>query len=72
MAAIKQLHRLDIGSDRKGREADESQKISKEKLLFQSGGIIQSFSEIRTTNEIDPVTGEKKYKFFGKKWLPRI
>ena len=64
MAAIKQLHRLDKGSDRKGREADESQEISKKKLVFQSGGIVQSLSEIQTTNEIDPVTGEKKYKFF--------
>ena len=72
MAAIKQLHRLDKGSDRKGREADESHEISKKKLVFQSGGIFQSLSEIQTTNEIDPVTGEKKVpSSFGKKWLPK-
>ena len=37
--------------------------MSKEKLVFKSGGIVQSLSEIRTMNEIDPETGEKKYKF---------
>ena len=64
MAAIKQLHRLDKRSDRKGRKADKFQEISKEKLVFQSGGIVQNLSETRSTEEIDPTTGEKKYKFF--------
>ena len=64
MAEIRQLHRLDKGSDRKGREVDESQEISKKKLVFQSGGIVQSLSEIQNINEIDPETGVKKYKFF--------
>ena len=59
MAATKQLQRLDKGSDRKGREAYESQEIINKKLVFQSGGIVQSLTEIQTTNEIDPVTGEK-------------
>ena len=46
MVAIKQLHRLDKRTDRKGRKADEFQEISKEKLVFQSGGFVQSLSEI--------------------------
>ena len=64
MAAIKQLHRLDKGSYRKGMEVDESQEISKKKLVFESGGIVQILSEIQTTNEIGLETCEKKYKFF--------
>ena len=63
MAAIKQLLRLDKRTDRIGRKVDEFQEISKEKLVFQSGGFVQNLSEIRTTDEIDPTTGEKKYKF---------
>ena len=39
------------------------QEMSKEKLVFKSGGIVQRLSEIRTINEIYPETGEKKYKF---------
>ena len=34
MDAIKQLHRCDKGYDRKGREADESQEISKKKVVL--------------------------------------
>ena len=64
MATIKQLHRLDKGYDKKGREADESQEISQKKFIFQSGGIIQSLSELQTIDEIDSLTVEKKYKFF--------
>ena len=45
-AAIKQLHRLDKRYDRKGRKVDEFKEISKEKLVFQSGGFVQNLSEI--------------------------
>ena len=54
---------LKKGSKRNGWEANEAQEMSKEKLVFKSGGIVQSLSEIQTINEIDPETGEKKYKF---------
>ena len=64
MAAIKQLYRLDKRSDRKGRKADEFQEISKEKLVFQSGGFVQNIRETRSIEEIDPTTSEKKYKLF--------
>ena len=37
--------------------------MSKEKLVFKSGGIVQSLSEIQAINEIGPETGEKRYKF---------
>ena len=60
MAAIKQLHRVDKKTDGRVRRTDASQKISQEKLIFQSRGCIQNISEIRTTN---PSTDEKKYKF---------
>ena len=40
MAAIKQLHKLDKRSNRKGRKADKFKEISKEKLVFQSGGFV--------------------------------
>ena len=54
---------LEKGVRRKGCEANEAQEMSKEKLVFKSGGIVQGLSEIKTINEIDPETGEKKYKF---------
>ena len=60
MATIKQLHRTDKKTDKRVRRADASQAISKEKLIFQSGGFIQNISEIRNTN---PSTDEKKYEF---------
>ena len=60
MAEIKQLHRGDKKTNKRGRRADASQEISQEKLIFQSGGFIQNISDIRTTN---PSSDEKKYKF---------
>ena len=37
--------------------------LSKENILFKSGGIIQSLSEIQSLNKIDPETCKKEYKF---------
>ena len=67
MATTKQLRMLDKGIIRKGCEAYEAQEMCKEKLVFKSGEIIQSLSEIQAINEIDPKTGDKKYKFSWEK-----
>ena len=60
MAAIRQLHRTDNKTDRRVRRADASRETSQEKLIFQSGGLIQNVSEIQNTN---PSTDEKGYEF---------
>ena len=57
MATRRQLHRTDDKTDRRIRRADASQEISKEKLTFQSGGLIQNVSE---SQDINPSTDEKK------------
>ena len=51
------------GFKRKCWVADTTWDMSKEKIVFKSGGIIQSLSEIQSLNKIDPETGERKYKF---------
>ena len=58
MVARRQLHRTDDKTDRGIRRADASQGISKEKLIFHSGGLIQNVNEIQNTN---PFTDEKRY-----------
>ena len=60
MAAIRQLHRTDNKTDRRARRADASREISQEKLIFQSGGLIQNISEIQNKNSS---TDEKRYEF---------
>ena len=60
MAARRQLHRTDDKTDRGIRRADESKGISKEKLIFNSGGLIQNVNEIQNTNLS---TDEKRYEF---------
>ena len=60
MAARRQLHRIDNKTDRGIRREDAPREISKEKLIFQSGGLIQNVSEIQNTN---PSTDEKRYEF---------
>ena len=60
MAVRRQLHRTDDKTDRGIRRAEPSQGISKEKLIFHSGGLIQNVNEIQNTN---PSTDEKRYEF---------
>ena len=60
MAARRQLHRTDNKTDRRIRREDAPREISQEKLIFQSGGLIQNVSEIQNTN---PSTDEKRYEF---------
>ena len=60
MAARRQLHKIDAKTDRGIQRADESQGISKEKLIFHSGGLIQNVNEIQNTN---PSTDKKRYEF---------
>ena len=60
MVAIRQLHKTDYKTDRRARRADASREISQEKLIFQSGGLIQNVSEIQNTN---PSNDEKRYEF---------
>ena len=69
MAAIKQLHRIDKKTDRKGRRADVYQDISQEKLIFQSGGFIQ----ISVKFELQILQLIKRsINSFGKNWFPKI
>ena len=60
MATRRQLHRTDDKTDRRIRRSDASQEISKEKLIFESGGLIQNISE---SQDINPSTDKKKNEF---------
>ena len=68
MAARRQLHRTDDKTDRGIRRADASQGISKEKLIFHSGGLIQNVNEIQNTN---PSTDEKRYEFLWEELVSK-